>query len=29
MRFAMVAWNVIALGSLPWMWWQASLTALR
>lgn len=29
MRFAMVAWNVIASGSLPWMWWQASLTALR
>jgi 4-hydroxybenzoate polyprenyltransferase len=29
MRFAMVAWNAIALGSMPWIWWQASLTALR
>ena len=26
MRFAMVAWNLIALGSMPWIWWQASLT---
>jgi 4-hydroxybenzoate polyprenyltransferase len=29
MRFALVAWNVIALGSMPWIWRQASLTALR
>ncbi|HEY6251502.1 MAG TPA: UbiA family prenyltransferase [Candidatus Angelobacter sp.] len=29
MRFAMLAWNAIALGSMPWVWWKASLTALR
>jgi 4-hydroxybenzoate polyprenyltransferase len=29
MRFAMIAWNVIALVSMPWVWWKASLTALR
>ena len=29
MRFAMLAWNVIAIGSMPWVWWKASLTALH
>ncbi len=29
MRFAMIAWNVIALCSMPWVWWKASLTLLR
>jgi 4-hydroxybenzoate polyprenyltransferase len=29
MRFALVAWNVIALVSMPWVWWKASLTVLR
>lgn len=29
MRFAMIAWNAIALGSMPWVWWKASLTVLR
>jgi 4-hydroxybenzoate polyprenyltransferase len=23
MRFAMVAWNAIAIGSMPWVWWKA------
>ena len=27
MRFAMLAWNAIALISLPWVWWTASLAA--
>jgi hypothetical protein len=25
MRFAMIAWNLIALGSMGWMWKTASL----
>lgn len=25
MRFAMVAWNVLALASMPWVWWTAHL----
>jgi len=25
MRFAMIAWNIIALGSMPWVWWKASM----
>jgi len=29
MRFALIAWNLIALVSLPWVWWRASLTVLR
>jgi 4-hydroxybenzoate polyprenyltransferase len=29
MRFAMLAWNAIALGSMPWVWWKASLAVLR
>jgi 4-hydroxybenzoate polyprenyltransferase len=29
MRFALIAWNVIALGSMPWVWWKASLTGLH
>jgi 4-hydroxybenzoate polyprenyltransferase len=29
MKFAMLAWNVIALGSMPWVWWNASLIAVR
>jgi len=29
MRFFMLAWNVIALGSMPWMWSQASLLQMR
>jgi 4-hydroxybenzoate polyprenyltransferase len=29
MKFAMLAWNVIAVASMPWVWWSASLTALR
>ncbi len=29
MRLAMVAWNAIAVSSMPWIWSQASLTALR
>ena len=24
-RFVMVAWNIIALGSIPWVWWKASM----
>lgn len=28
MRFAMLAWNVIALGSMPWVWWKASLVGM-
>lgn len=27
MRFAMFAWNAIALFSMPWVWWKASLIA--
>src|SRR5215470_612023 len=29
MRFALLAWNAIALGSMPWVWWKASLAVLR
>jgi 4-hydroxybenzoate polyprenyltransferase len=29
MRFSLIAWNVIALASMPWVWWKASLTILR
>jgi len=29
MRFAMFAWNAIALGSMPWVWWKASLVVLK
>ena len=29
MRFAMLAWNAIALGTMPWVWWKASLVVLR
>ena len=29
MRFFMLAWNVIALMSMPWMWSQASLVQMR
>ncbi len=29
MRFFMLAWNVIALASMPWMWSQASLLRMR
>jgi 1,4-dihydroxy-2-naphthoate octaprenyltransferase len=29
MRLAMIAWNLIALCSMPWVWWKASLTVLR
>jgi 4-hydroxybenzoate polyprenyltransferase len=29
MKFAMVMWNLIALGSMPWVWWKASLAAVR
>jgi 4-hydroxybenzoate polyprenyltransferase len=29
MRFAMLAWNAIALISIPWMWSQASLLQMR
>jgi 4-hydroxybenzoate polyprenyltransferase len=29
MRFAMLAWNAVALTSMPWVWWKASLIALR
>ncbi len=29
MRFFMLAWNAIALGSMPWMWSQASLLRMR
>jgi 1,4-dihydroxy-2-naphthoate octaprenyltransferase len=29
MRFAMLAWNAIALGTMPWVWWKASLVALK
>jgi 4-hydroxybenzoate polyprenyltransferase len=29
MRFAMLAWNAIALCSMPWVWWKASLVVLR
>lgn len=25
MRFAMIAWNLIALLSMPWVWWKATL----
>ena len=28
MRFAMLAWNGVALLSLPWMWWRAGLVAI-
>jgi hypothetical protein len=24
MRFALLAWNIIALASMPWVWWNAS-----
>jgi 4-hydroxybenzoate polyprenyltransferase len=29
MKFAMLAWNLIALGSMPWVWWKASLTSIH
>jgi 4-hydroxybenzoate polyprenyltransferase len=29
MRFAMIAWNTIALVTMPWVWWKASLVVLR
>ncbi len=29
MRFALIAWNVIALGSMPWVWWKASFVVLK
>jgi 4-hydroxybenzoate polyprenyltransferase len=29
MRFALFAWNAIALVSMPWVWWRATLTVLR
>jgi 4-hydroxybenzoate polyprenyltransferase len=29
MRFAMLAWNAIALISMPWVWWKSSLVLLR
>jgi 4-hydroxybenzoate polyprenyltransferase len=29
MRFALLAWNAIALGSMPWVWWKASFILLR
>lgn len=29
MRFAMFAWNAIALISMPWVWWTAKLTTLH
>ena len=29
MRFAMLAWNLIALGSMPWVWWNASLVVIK
>lgn len=29
MRFAMLAWNAVALISLPWVWWTAKLTMLH
>ena len=29
MRFAMLAWNAIALFSMPWVWWKSSLVLLR
>lgn len=29
MRFAMFAWNAVALVSMPWVWWKASLVVLR
>lgn len=28
MRFAMLAWNAIAVGSMPWVWWKASFVAM-
>jgi len=27
MRFAMIAWNVVALLSMPWVWWKATLVS--
>ncbi|MCI0350331.1 MAG: UbiA family prenyltransferase [Acidobacteriales bacterium] len=29
MRFAMLAWNAVALLSMPWMWWRAGLLWVR
>lgn len=29
MKFALLAWNVIAVASMPWVWWRASLTAVH
>jgi len=29
MSFALLAWNIIAIGSMPWVWWKASLTTLH
>jgi len=29
MRFALIAWNVVALVSMPWVWWKASFAVLR
>ncbi|PYX91101.1 MAG: hypothetical protein DMG67_11165 [Acidobacteria bacterium] len=29
MKFALLAWNIIALASMPWVWWRASLTVLH
>jgi hypothetical protein len=29
MRFFMLAWNLIALASMPWVWSRASLLRMR
>lgn len=29
MRFALLAWNAVALVSMPWMWWKVSLLQVR
>jgi len=29
MRFALLAWNMIAIVSMPWVWWNASLVVSR
>jgi len=29
MRFALLAWNGVALVSMPWMWWRAGLLQVR
>jgi len=28
-RFVMVAWNIIALCSIPWVWWKATMVVLN